>query len=161
MTSSGSSEKLLDHTNWEILRHLQADARLSYHELGRRAGLSAPAIAERVHRLEEEGVLTGYHAQIDPARVGLPITAFILTTCIKNRCIHTHAHFADFPEILEYHRVTGNHCGIFKVCVASVQHLEDLIDRLSAYELPTTALVLSTPWIRHSIDHEREKDTLQ
>jgi DNA-binding Lrp family transcriptional regulator len=55
MIASGSSEKLLDHTNWEILRHLQADARLSYHELGRRVGLSAPAVSERVRRLEEEG----------------------------------------------------------------------------------------------------------
>lgn len=154
MPSSGSNEKLLDHTNWEILRHLQADARLSYHELGRRVGLSAPAIAERVRRLEEEGVLTGYHAQIDLARVGLSITAFILTTCIKNRCIHTNAHFEEFPEILEYHRVTGNHCGIFKVCVTSVQHLENLIDRLSAYELPATAIVLSTPLVRHIVDNE-------
>jgi Lrp/AsnC family transcriptional regulator, leucine-responsive regulatory protein len=158
MTASGSGEKLFDHTNWEILRHLQEDARLSYHELGRRVGLSAPAVAERVRRLEAEGAITGYHAQIDPAKVGLPITAFIRTTCIKNRCIHTHANPCDFPEVLEYHRVTGNNCGVFKVCASSVRHLEDLIDRLSAYELPTTSIVLSTPWVRHSIDNEHERD---
>lgn len=158
MTTSGSGEKLFDHTNWEILRHLQADARLSYHELGRRVGLSAPAVAERVRRLEEEEVITGYHAQIDPAKVGLPITAFIRTTCLRNRCIHTHASSREFPEVLEYHRVTGNNCGVFKVCVSSVRHLEDLIDRLSAYELPTTSIVLSTPWMRHVIDNEQERD---
>src|SRR5215467_5162397 len=158
MIALGSSEKLFDHTNWEILRHLQADARLSYHELGRRVGLSAPAVAERVRRLEAEGVISGYHAQVDPAKVGLPITAFIRTTCIKNRCIHTHANPCDFPEVLEYHRVTGTNCGVFKVCVSSVRHLEDLIDRLSAYELPTTSIVLSTPWVRRIVDNEHESD---
>src|ERR1051326_5921774 len=152
------SERALDATDWKILRELQKEARLSYHELGRRVGLSAPAVAERVRRLEEEGVITGYHAQVDPAKVGLPITAFIRTPCIKNRCIHTHANPCDFPEVLEYHRVTGNNCGVFKVCVSSVQHLEDLIDRLSAYELPTTSIVLSTPWVRHIIDNEQERD---
>lgn len=121
-------------------------------------GLSAPTVADRVHKLEEEGVITGYHARVDPAKVGLPITAFIRTTCLRNRCIHTHANCSEFPEVLEYHRVTGNNCGVFKVCVSSVQHLEDLIDRLSAYELPTTSIVLSTPWVRHVIDNAQERD---
>ena len=158
MTMNGSGEKLLDRTGWEILRQLQKNARLSYHELGRRVGLSAPAVAERVHRLEETGIITGYHAQIDPAKIGLPITAFIRTTCIKNRCLYTNAQHGDFPEVLEYHRVTGSNCGIFKVCVSSVQHLEELIDRLSSYELPTTSIVLSTPWTKHVIDYEQESD---
>jgi Lrp/AsnC family leucine-responsive transcriptional regulator len=144
----------LDHTDWEILRQLQEDARLSYHELGRRVGMSATAVAERVRRLEDAKVITGYRAQVDPVRVGLPITAFIQTTCIRNRCLYTHSQHGAFPEVLEYHRVTGRNCGIFKVCVSSVQHLEALIDRLSAYELPTTSIVLSTPWVKEVIDNE-------
>src|ERR1051326_8636931 len=151
MKKQDISEKHLDRTDWQLLRHLQEDARLSYHELGRRVGMSATAVAERVRRLEDGGVITGYHAQINPASAGLPITAFIMTTCIRNRCLYAHTHQSDFPEVLEYHRVTGTHCGVFKVCVASVQHLEALIDRISAYELPTTALVLSTPWVKHVI----------
>src|SRR5690242_15330282 len=142
----GSSEKNLDLTSREILRQLQENARLSYHELGRRVGLSAPAVAERVRKLEEAGIITGYHARVDPVRIGFPILAFIHTTCIRNRCFYSHALHEEFPEVLEYHRVTGNNCGIFKVCVSSVQHLEELIDRLSAYELPSTSLILSTPW---------------
>lgn len=154
MRTQDTSEKQLDHTDWEILRQLQEDARLSYHELGRRVGMSATAIAERVRRLEDAQVITGYHAHIAPARVGLPITAFIQTTCIRNWCIYSHSQHSDFPEVLEYHRVTGRNCGIFKVCVSSVQHLEALIDRISAYELPTTSIVLSTPWVKQVVDNE-------
>ncbi len=69
------SERLLDNTGWKILRELQRDARLSYNELGRRVGLSAPAAAERVRKVGDAGVITGYGAQIDPAKVGMPLLA--------------------------------------------------------------------------------------
>ena len=154
MTMQKSGEKPLDPTDWQLLQHLQEDARLSYHELGRRIGMSATAVAERVRRLEDAGVITGYHAHIDPAKVGLPIMAFILTTCIRNRCFYSNAQQSDFPEVLEYHRLTGRNCGLFKVCVSSVKHLEELIDRISVYELPTTSIVLSTPWVKHTLDDE-------
>ena len=71
------SERPLDSTDWKILRLLQQDARLSYNELGRRIGLSAPATTERVRRLEEAGIITGYSAQIDPTKVGMPLLALI------------------------------------------------------------------------------------
>jgi Lrp/AsnC family leucine-responsive transcriptional regulator len=154
MKAQRPTTRPLDHTDWQLLRRLQENARLSYHELGRRIGLSATAVAERVRRLEQAGVITGYHAQVDPAQVGLPIIAFIQTTCIRNRCLYTNAPHSEFPEVIEYHRVTGRNCGVFKVCVPSVRHLEALIDRMSAYELPTTSIVLSTPWVTHVIDNE-------
>jgi Lrp/AsnC family leucine-responsive transcriptional regulator len=154
MKTQRPNTRPLDHTDWQLLRRLQENARLSYHELGRQIGLSATAVAERVRRLEQSGVITGYHAQVDPAQVGLPILAFIQTTCIRNRCLYTNALHSELPEVLEYHRVTGRNCGVFKVCVPSVRHLEALIDRISAYELPTTAIVLSTPWLAHTIDNE-------
>ena len=75
-----------------------------------------------------------------------------------NDVITAHANSCDFPDVLEYHRVTGNNCGVFRVRVSSVRHLEDLIDWSSAYELPTTFIVLSTPWVRHIIDNEHERD---
>src|SRR4030042_4992706 len=71
------NDKLLDATGWQILRELEANARLSFAELGRRVGLSLPAVAERVRKMEDAGIITGYRAQVDPARVGLPIRAFV------------------------------------------------------------------------------------
>lgn len=75
------SEKLLDDTSWQILQALQDDARLSFAELGRRVGLSPPAVAERVHKMEEAGIITGYRAQVNAQKIGLPLMAMIgLTT---------------------------------------------------------------------------------
>ena len=70
-------EKLLDETGWHILQALQENARLSFSELGQRVGLSSPAVAERVRRMEDAGIIKGYHAEIDTAKVGYPITAII------------------------------------------------------------------------------------
>ena len=127
MKAQRPNPRPLDHTDWQLVRRLQENARLSYHELGRQIGLSATAVAERVRRMEQSGVITGYHAQVDPTQVGLPIVAFIQTTCIRNRCLYTNALHSEFPEVIEYHRVTGRNCGVFKVCVPSVRHLEALI----------------------------------
>src|SRR5262249_57450422 len=69
------TERQLDDTDWQVLKELQADGRLSFHELGRRVGLSAPAVAERVRRLEEAGVIAGDHARVGPARAGKPAAA--------------------------------------------------------------------------------------
>src|SRR5579885_1294675 len=79
-------EKLLDATSLEILSALQEDARLSFSELGRRVGLSSPAVAERVHRLEEAGIITGYHAQVDTEKLGYALTAFIRIRTTSETC---------------------------------------------------------------------------
>lgn len=81
------NENGLDKLSWQILRELQSDARLSYNELGRRIGLSAPATAERVRKLEDAGVISGYGARIELAKVGLPLTAFIHLRCSLGRCL--------------------------------------------------------------------------
>src|SRR5437588_5454118 len=81
------SERPLDSTDWKILRELQRDARLSYNELGRRVGLTAPASAERVRKLEATGVITGYSAQIDPEKVGMPLLALIQLRCDQGSCL--------------------------------------------------------------------------
>lgn len=135
-------ERLLDSTGWRLIAALQEDARLTYSELSTRVGLSAPAVAERMRRLEEAGVITGYRAQVDPAKLGLPITAFIRCNSPGPQ-IGAIARAA--PEVLECHRVTGDDAFILKVVVASIAHLEVLIDRLLPYGQPTTSLVLSSP----------------
>src|SRR5688500_2982658 len=81
------TERQLDTTDWQILHELQADARLSFNEIGRRVGLSAPAVAERVRRLEDADIVTGYRARVNPAKVGLGLTAFIQLRCAQGGCL--------------------------------------------------------------------------
>ncbi len=143
---SFDSEAVLDDVSWRILQELQVDARLSYAELGRRVGLTAPAVAERVHRLEEAGVITGYRVELNSAKVGLPLTAFIrIATAGEGKSEHVLAIIRDRPEVLECHRVTGSDSYFVKVIVSSVQHLEEFLERLLPFGQPTTSIVLSSP----------------
>jgi Lrp/AsnC family leucine-responsive transcriptional regulator len=147
-----NTDNLLDATGWHILRILQEDARTSFSEIGRQVGLSAPAVAERVRRLEDAGIITGYHAEIDPARVGLPILAIIRigsTGLSFAKCADVVKHM---PEVLECHRITGSDSFYVKVRVASILHLEALIDQLQPYGETTTTLVLSSAVTRRTID---------
>ena len=135
----------MDSIDWKILKQLQRDARISYAELGRRVGLTTPAVIERVRKLEDAGIITGYRAEIDAAKVGLPITAFIrmsITGVDYSRIIEV---AENAPEVLECHRGTGGDSFIMKVAVSSVEHLQNLIDRLTPYGITTTSIVLSSP----------------
>ncbi|WP_220208589.1 Lrp/AsnC family transcriptional regulator [Reticulibacter mediterranei] len=139
------SHALLDDIGWSILRELQLDARLSFHELGRRVGLSAPATAERVRKLEDSGIITGYGARVNAQRVGLPITAIIRITTLKVALPQQPGDLITiFPEMLECHRVTGTDSYILKIVVSSIAHLEQVINRLVPYGEPATSIVLSS-----------------
>ena len=139
------NERLLDETGWHILEALQENARLSFSELGQRVGLSSPAVAERVRRMEDAGIITGYRAEVNTAKIGYPITAIIrITNSPGERCTRLTASTQEIPEVLECYRVTGSDSLIMKVMASSVEHLESLIDRLSEYGLLTTSIVLST-----------------
>ncbi len=144
--------KILDVTGWEILRVLQEDARLSFSELGRRVGLSAPAVAERVRKLEEAGIIAGYHAQVRPEKMGYALMAFIRMESPGEKCEIVSAFVAELPEVLECHRVTGSDSFILKVIVSSVAHLEALIDRLMPYGQLITSVVLSSPVTRRVVE---------
>lgn len=135
----------MDETDWALLRELQADARVSYRELSRRVHLSPPAIAERVRRLEETGVITGYHAHVDLTRTGWSVQALIRMSCYGARCVLRDPAVPTWPEVLEIHRVTGDGCSLLKVAAASMDAFEDLIDRLAPYGRPSSTMVLSTP----------------
>lgn len=143
--SPAAPARLLDATAWRILEELQRDARLSFAELGRRVGLSTPATAERVRNLESAGILAGYRAEIDLARVGLPILAVVRMSAVAETPARITAAVQAMPEILECHRATGADAFIMKVAVASVEHLEALIDRLTPFGATSTAIVLSSP----------------
>ncbi len=139
-------EKLLDETGWQILHELQQNARLSFSELGLRVGLSSPAVAERVRRMEDAGIIAGYRAEINTAKIGFPITA-IIRMSNQGDCRQLNAIVSKLPEVLESYRVTGSDSVIMKVISTSVEHLEEFLDQLSVHGQPTTSMVLSTAGI--------------
>lgn len=151
---SYQSQRTLDALDWQLLRELQGDARLSFNELSRRVGLSAPAVAERVRRLEDAGVISGYHAVVDPARVGLPIMALVQLRCDHGKCLLKTASAADYPEILEVLKVSGPHCTVLKVVAASAPHLEAVFNRLGRHGPIQSTMVWSSGLSRRVIDWE-------
>jgi len=145
-------ERTLDDTDWRLLSELQADARLSFQELGRRVDLSAPAVAERVRRLEESGVITGYHARVDPARAGQPVAAFVQMRCRLDRCLLRTSAAADYPEVVEIHKLSGDYCSMLKLRCSSIEHLEGAIDRISRHGELRTLVVLSTQFAHRHVE---------
>jgi Lrp/AsnC family leucine-responsive transcriptional regulator len=133
----------LDETDWLILSELQKDARISYAELGRLVHLSRPAAAERIHRLEMLGVISGYRAEIDLSSLGYGITAFLRITSHG-----TSANLLDVarstPEVLECHRGTGADSFILKVVVPSLWKLEHVVDRFVRFGQVTASVVMSS-----------------
>jgi len=141
----------LDTVDWRILEELQANARCTFAEVGRRVGLTAPAVAERVRRMEEAGVIRGYHAEVNTERLGLSLGAFVRFNVTNGICTQIEQTLRGYPEILECHRITGSDSFIMCITVASIGHLEDLINRLIPYGTLTTSIVLSSPIKRRTI----------
>jgi Lrp/AsnC family leucine-responsive transcriptional regulator len=114
-------KKPLKTVDWKILRDLQENARLSYSELGRRAGLTPPAAAERVRRLQESAIISGYRTVVNTAALGLSLMAFIRIAASSGRtCAQLAMLVRDLPEVLECHCVTGDDCYIMRIAVPSV-----------------------------------------
>src|SRR3954470_10843889 len=136
----------LDAVDWALLEALQEDARLSYNELARRVHISPPTVAQRVRRLENAGVITGYRAAVDPTAVGRSVVALVRMKCYGPRCITVHPELLDdCPEVVEVVRLTGDICSVVKVVTTSVQELERLLVRLGRHGGTFHRLVLSTP----------------
>lgn len=144
-------ETALDEVDWRLLEELQRDGRLSFNELSRRVALSAPAVAERVRRLESRGVITGYHAEVDPAAVGLRVTALVRLQCYGPTCLLRDEQALHRPEILRLFRVTGDACCVLFVAVPTMVHFERLIDDLAEHGRPSSTMVLSTPVPRRGV----------
>lgn len=135
----------MDATNRRILQELQADARITLAELGRRVGLSSPAVAERVGRLERDGVITGYRATIDPRALGLTLGVVIRVRPAPMQIPNVADLARQTPEVVECHRITGEDCYFMKAHVRDVEHLEEVIDLFVAHGLTTTSIVQSSP----------------
>ena len=134
-----------DITNRRILEELQGDGRISLAELGRRVGLSPPAVAERVQRLERDGVITGYHATVNPRALGYALTTVIRIRPAPRQIPKVAELARETPEIVECHRITGEDCFFMKAHVRSIEHLEELIDRFTPYGQTTTSIIQSSP----------------
>ncbi|MDS1269136.1 Lrp/AsnC family transcriptional regulator [Lipingzhangella sp. LS1_29] len=146
---------LVDEVDWEILAELQADARLSYNELARRVRMSAPAVTERVRQLTRRGVITGYHAHVDPGAVGRGVTALVRLQCYGARCLlRDHTALAR-PDLLQVHRVTGDACCVVLVAVESMQRFETVIDELAVHGRPASTMVLSSPVVWRAVSPPR------
>lgn len=133
----------LDKKDRLILEALQADARQSLAALGKRIGLSQPAMSERVRKLEEAGVIEGYGARINLRSLGLALQAII-----RVRTTHEHIKnyvrlFETMPEVLEADRVSGEDCFVVRCAFAEPQDLERVVDALAAHGSVITSLVLS------------------
>lgn len=137
-------ERLLDDIGRSILAALPQHARISFSDLGRRVGLSAPAAAERVRRMEDAGIITGYRVALAADKLGYPITALLRISTAEENCVRLGAAARALPEVLESHRVTGSDRLVVKVAAASVSHLDEIIRELSRYGTVTVAIVLSS-----------------
>jgi Lrp/AsnC family leucine-responsive transcriptional regulator len=145
---------LLDGVNRRLLAELQADARLSLAELGRRVGLTAPAVGERLTRLEEAGVIRGYHADVDPRALGYDLGA-ILRIRPDGRQLKAVAEVARrTPEVVACHRITGDDCYLMQLYVRDVDDLERVIDRFTPYGQTTTSIMQSSPVTRRALPLE-------
>jgi Lrp/AsnC family leucine-responsive transcriptional regulator len=142
---------LLDPTNRRLLAALQQDARMSLAELGRQVGLSSPAVAERIKRLEAAGVIRGYHADIDPRPLGYTL-GITLRIRPAPRQLATVAKLAqDTPEVIECQRITGDDCYLMTAYVRDVGHMETIIDSFAAYGQTTTSVMQSSPVPRRGV----------
>ena len=139
------SELLDDPRNVQLLALLRDDPRASVSELARRIGMSAPAAKERVTRLEEAGVIRGFRLELDPALLGWPITAYVRVRPSPGQLSRIAELAASMPQVAECHRITGEDCFILKIHLASIESLDDVLDRFLAFGQTTTSLVQSSP----------------
>ena len=135
----------VDRTDRRILAELQSDGRLSLAELGRRVGLSSPAVADRLSRLRRDGVITGVHARVDPRALGLALSAVIRIRPAPGLLRNVAALAVETPEVVECLRVTGDDCYVMRAHVRDVLHLEEVLDRFAVLGQTTTAVVQSAP----------------
>ena len=140
-----SLNKEIDAVNRRVLEELQRDPRLTMSELGRRVGMSSPAVTERVRRLEETGVIRGYRLDLNPVALGLPIAAYIRIRPNSGQLPRIAELAQQIPEVVECHRVTGEDCFILKVHIPAIDQLDRLLDSFLLYGSTTTTIIQSSP----------------
>ncbi len=146
----------LDDPNRALLALLQEDGRLSIAELGPRVGLSSPAVAERLQRLQRSGVITAFRAEVDPRALGLGLSAVVRIRPAPGQLRNVAEAARATAEVVECHRITGDDCYVMTAHVRDIAHLEEVIDRFTPLGQTTTSIVQSSPVPRRAIDLARE-----
>jgi Lrp/AsnC family leucine-responsive transcriptional regulator len=131
----------IDHT---IIGELSTDGRVSFAELGRRTNLSSPAVTERVKRLEQTGVITGYRAEVDPRALGYQLTAIVRVKPAVRQLAKIAELAAEIPQIEECLRITGEDCFYIKLHLGAIEELPEVLDRFLLYGETTTSIVNAT-----------------
>jgi Lrp/AsnC family leucine-responsive transcriptional regulator len=141
--AEGSAE--LDAIDHQIISELVADGRVSIAELGRRISLSPPATAERLRRLEQAGVITGYRAEINPRALGYPLSAIVRVKPTAGQLRKIAELAVEIPQISECHRITGEDCFYIKLHLRGIDELPELLDRFLLYGQTTTSIINDSP----------------
>jgi Lrp/AsnC family leucine-responsive transcriptional regulator len=136
---------LLDAINRDLLAAVQAEGRLSLAALGRRVGLSPSAVGERLGRLEQAGVITGYHAAIDPRALGFTVAAVVRVRPVIRQLHRIPEVAEEIPEVTECYRITGEDCFLIRLQLRSMDELEGILDRFAPFGQTTTSIVHSAP----------------
>ena len=142
------NDSRVDETGMQILSVLQKNARATFSEIGRQVGLSSPAVAERVYKMEEAGILKGYHARINPAVFNHRVQAFIFLTIRPEQYESTYAFAEKENQILECHHISGRESLILKAACAGIPELDRLVESLGRFGETQTAIVLSSPILK-------------
>lgn len=142
--TSESPDQRLDAVNLRLLTELNNDPRLSMSELARRVGLSAPSVTERVQRLQRSGVIAGFRMDVNPAALGLPVTAFVRIRPGPRQLPRIAETARATAEVVECYRITGEDCFLLKLVGASIADLEAILDRFLVFGQTTTSIVVST-----------------
>ncbi|MFC7372462.1 Lrp/AsnC family transcriptional regulator [Fictibacillus iocasae] len=139
----------MDEIDYEILQHLQDDARISMTALGKKIGLSTPAVNERVKKLEDKGIIESYRAVVNPEKIQKPIMAFILYDDTK--CSSFVEFCKNHPDVIECHRLAGQYNYLIKVVTDTVHSLETFIDSTMPLGKPSTLIRLSSPVVHKAM----------
>ncbi len=139
------SDAPLDARNLELLRLLRANPRIGLSDLARRIRMSAPAVRERLQRLEETGVIAGYRLELDPAALGYKVLAFVRVRPAPGQVSKVAELAKRTPAVVECHRVSGEDCFILKLHIEALDRLDPVLDQFLAYGQTTTSIVQSTP----------------
>ena len=139
------SKLLLDDRNRKLLAALLKKPRASVAELARRVGLSAPAVRERLLRLEESGVIKGWRVELDPKALGYSIAILVRVRPMPGQLPKVVKLAQSLPQVTECHRITGEDCFLMRLNLRALEELDGILDRFLALGQTTTSIVQSSP----------------
>ena len=139
------ADELLDAVNRRLLTELHADPRVSMSALARRVGMSAPAVAERIQRMQRDKIIVGFRMEVDPAALGLPVAAYVRVRPTAGQLPRIAALAAELPQVTECHRITGEDCFLIKIHARAIEDLEQTLDRFLVHGQTISSIVVSSP----------------